>query len=38
VDGIHLTDLGFYNLYLYLNKYLRNLKWCLHIQSKNKLQ
>ena len=26
VDGIHLTDLGFYNLYLYLNKYLRNLK------------
>jgi lysophospholipase L1-like esterase len=26
VDGIHLTDLGFYNLYLYLNRYLRNLK------------
>lgn len=25
VDGIHLTDLGFYNLYLYLNNYLRNL-------------
>ncbi len=26
VDGIHLTDLGFYNLYLYLDKYLRKLK------------